>query len=161
MKRVLAVVLVAAVLAGCGGGGAGGTAGGGGVPNATCAGPYIDTRPSVGRAGPATPRPLVAGETVTFYGHAYFADCYDTGQEGTPPPIETVVLIVEMPDGQRTELDPVHPDANGSFSVEIPIPADTEAGTLRIFDDHGDGVDRGTEFTVESAHASGSQSGTD
>lgn len=144
MKWLALVVAVGVVLAGCGG------AGDGVSGSATCAAPYIDTRSSVdvGAASTESPR-LTAGETTTFYGHAYFSDCYDTGQRGTPPPISTVVLVVEFPGGARTQLDPVHPDVNGTFSVDVAIPADTGAGTLRIFSDAGNGaVGPGTPFTV-------------
>lgn len=150
MKRLFLVILLGSSVLGCAGGGPGSDR-----TSATCAAPYIDTRASVQPGGPAGSPPLVAGQTVTFHGHGYFADCYDTGQEGTPPPIDTVVLVVEMPDGRRTELDPVHPDRNGTFAVELAIPADSEPGTLRIFEDHGAGVvGAGTPFSVEAAPGS-------
>ena len=140
MIRLVAVGASMLLLAACGGGGAN-SAG-------TCAAPYIDAQASV-QPGAATPEPpmVAPGSTLTLYGHAYFADCYDTGQAGTPPPIESVGLIVELPGGKRTDLGTVEPDQNGAFSFTVDVPAGTEPGTGRIFDGMGG---RGQEFTVSN-----------
>ncbi len=145
MKRILLAAVVVVVTAGCGATDGDGTGvGGGGAP--TCAAPWIDGIPSM-QPGDTAPTPTVAvGGSITLYGHAYFADCHDTGQEGAPAPIDRVDPVVELPGGKRIRVDPVHPDANGTFSFTLDVPEGTEPGDGRVFDQIGSPL--GHSFTV-------------
>lgn len=114
--------------------------GGGSSSSASCVPPYIDARASTQPGGDTSPEPTVpAGESITFHGHAYFADCHDTGEDATPTPIERVDIVVELPGGDRTDMGHFEPDAQGTFSFTVDVPADTEPGEGRIFDGRGAG----------------------
>jgi hypothetical protein len=62
-----------------------------------------------------------------------WADCHDTGQPGTPPPSQDVVIRLE-PHGSSGGIDvaTVDADPEGGIDVVVRIPEDTPAGPAAV-----------------------------
>jgi hypothetical protein len=114
--RALLATVAALLLSGCGGTS---TAQGG------CVGPEITL--SSGQVAP--------GGELRVQARYVWADCYDTGQPGTPPPEQDVVIALEPRDVAGTfRLTEVDADADGRIDVTVRVPDDVPAGpaTLRV-----------------------------
>lgn len=91
--------------------------------SASCAGPKLAISPAVAEAG----------DTVQAAGEWFAADCYDTGQPGSPPPLTALTLQVSQEGRVWTAAS--HVDATGShysFHVPIHLPEDLHPGTAEI-----------------------------
>lgn len=112
--RAVLTVVGMLVVAGCGGASSG---------DAACAGPL--TTVSSGQVAP--------GGDLRVQVSNVFADCYDTGQEGTPPPARDVVISL-WPEGASygRELDRVDADQDGRIDVTVRIPDDVTAGPASL-----------------------------
>ena len=130
--RAGAVALVATIglaLTGCGDGST--TAGR--APTPTSGGP-VGERAGVAAscAGPlvtVSPTSAAAGDDVHVRGRWFAADCYDTGQTGTPPPLTGLELEV-MQDGSAWTLAR-DLDATGEkyeLEVTVRLPTELKAG---------------------------------
>jgi hypothetical protein len=119
LARVAGVAAAGAVilLAGCGA-----TTGSGAA--ASCVGPTIAVTPST----------FAAGDAVRVRGQWLFADCYDTGQRGMPPPLKGVELRLETSGNASTSflLATVDADPTGRIDVPVRIPVGVPAGNARV-----------------------------
>jgi hypothetical protein len=120
-------VVTAGLLTACAG--SSGGQGGAGVPDhrvggaASCVAPTLTVNPA--RSG--------RGDTVQVTGEWFAADCYDTGQAGTPPPLTS--MTIEFRQGHREWTVASGVDASGghyTFTVPIRVPADVHPGPARI-----------------------------
>jgi hypothetical protein len=92
-------------------------------PAASCVGPTLQLNPE---AAPAD-------ATVQASGEWFAADCYDTGQGGTPPPLED--LTIEVRQGDRSWPVATGVDAGGdhyTFEVPIRLPEDLQPGSAEV-----------------------------
>jgi hypothetical protein len=115
MTRAGAVVVLLA-LAGCGTTGPGGAA--------SCAGPAVSVRPTT----------VAAGNEMRVEGARFFADCYDTGQTGTPPAMRSVEirLVTTGATHATVVLAVVDAEADGTFATSVQVPDDVPAGLAHI-----------------------------
>src|SRR4051794_36089654 len=91
---VVATAAFAIALAGCASGSP--TSGGASPPEKTIGG-QDGVPASCGGAAPTVrPTPAAAGDAVHVTGKWFAADCYDTGQPGTPPPLTGLTLEVSQ-----------------------------------------------------------------
>ena len=78
---------------------------------------------------------VVPGGELRVQARFVWADCYDTGQQGTPPPQQDVVIGL-WPEGASagTELTTVDADEDGRIDVTVRIPDDVPVGpaSLRV-----------------------------
>ena len=103
----------------------------GGGSSASCAAPTLTAQPKP--AGTTSLGGVRRGATVTVYGWFFLTDCYDTGQQGAPPPVAHVTLYLQH-GGARTVLGVARPRGDlGRFTARVTIPADAPLGraTLR------------------------------
>lgn len=114
--RELLATAAVLVLSGCGG-----------TPTAHggCTGPQITLSP--GQVAP--------GGELRVQARFVWADCYDTGQPGTPPPQRGVAIVLE-PDGGPApiRLAEIDADPDGRIDVTVRVPDDAPAGpaSLRV-----------------------------
>jgi hypothetical protein len=112
--RTRVVAVAALLLTGCGGGTS---------PEGACAGPMVTLSSGT----------VAAGGEVRVRSGGLWSDCYDTGQQGTPPPSEDVAVQFQ-PQGSSTsvELATVDADEEGRIDVSVTIPAGTPAGPAEV-----------------------------
>jgi len=90
---------------------------------ASCAGPTL-------HVSPATVRP---GDAAVAVGEWFAADCYDTGQPGSPPPLTAMRVEIEQHGHVWTLATGV--DASGprySFRLALRLPGSLEAGRATV-----------------------------
>ena len=146
MRRALAVAVATVALAAtaCSGGSDGAApdestspAGGEVGVAASCVGPTLSVDPETVRAG----------DEVTASGEWFAADCYDTGQTGTPPALTD--LSLELVQGEKKWLVAAGVDASGersSFEVPVQLPDELKPGAAHLaVHGYGDAV----KLTVE------------
>jgi hypothetical protein len=69
------------------------------------------------------------GEELTIKGRFFLADCYDTGQQGTPPPMRHVVLRIRQHGHTwRLGVADARPDPLGTISWRVHIPRGVRPG---------------------------------
>jgi len=108
---VIAVVLLA--VAGCGSGDDGAAAG--------CGGPDVRL----------TPTTVAPGDDVRVQARFLWAECYDIGQTGTPPPLDDVA--VSFRSGDRTvPLATLDPEPDGTMDTTVRVPDDAPSGPAQI-----------------------------
>jgi hypothetical protein len=111
VASVAVVVLLA--LAGCGSGDRGAQAG--------CAGPDVRL----------TPTTVAPGDDVRVRARFVWAECYDTGQTGTPPPERDVSVTFRT--GDRTvSLATLDAEPDGRIDTTVRIPYGAAPGTAQI-----------------------------
>ena len=108
--RVGAVAVV--LLSGCGSAG---------PPAAACAGPEVTLSTST----------VVPGQEVRVQAGPLWSDCYDTGQSGTPPPMQDVTIVLEG-EGGTAVLATVDADAQARIDVTVQVPEDLPAGPATL-----------------------------
>jgi hypothetical protein len=117
MTRRLAGALAGLlVLAGCGGSTTDAAA--------SCAGPAVTVEPTA----------FAAGDSVRVEGTRYFDDCYDTGQTGTPPATQDIVVRLTTSGGtpKAFPLATVDAHGDGEFTASVRIPVDVPPGPAHI-----------------------------
>lgn len=77
--------------------------------SADCAAPTIE----LGEAS--------AEQQMVIKGKYYFDDCYDTGQQGTPPATQDIEISVDY-DGSSTTVGTVDAEADGTFTATFDAP---------------------------------------
>lgn len=110
----------AGLLAACGSGGQPPSRTG---TSASCVGPTLAISPTVAHAG----------DTVQANGEWFAADCYDTGQPGTPPALTAMTIRVSQ--SGKTWLVAAGIDAAGAryaFHVPIQLPERLRPGTAEV-----------------------------
>jgi hypothetical protein len=115
-----AVAAVALLLSGCASSGA----------EASCVGPQVTV----------TPETFSAGDDVRVAGEFFLADCYDTGQTGTPPASKDVEIRLVTPENTFV-LATVDADEKGDIDAAVTVPDDVPAGPARIETGSGGSVD--------------------
>lgn len=74
-----------------------------------------------------------SGAVVTVKGKFFLADCYDTGQQGTPPPMKHVVLKLRQHGHVwRLGVADAKADPLGTISWRVHIPRGVRPGTARF-----------------------------
>jgi hypothetical protein len=100
---------------------------------ASCVGPQLSVTPAAAHAG----------DTVRASGEWFAADCFDTGQAGTPPPLTKLLLHVSQRERGWTVASGVN--ASGShytFDLPIELPSELRPGLATVaVVDHGAPVD--------------------
>jgi hypothetical protein len=118
VRGAAAVVLVLTAATACGDGDSSGARPG---VAASCAAPEIQLS-----------RPTAApGEEIRVAGRWFVADCYDTGQPGSPPP-STDLPVTFTGAGGAEALSRVDAGADGSVRLTVTVPDDAAAGPARI-----------------------------
>ena len=117
LMRARALLATAAVLVlpGCGG-----------TPAAQggCTGPQVTL--SSGQVAP--------GGELRIQARFVWADCYDTGQPGTPPPQQDVEIALEPRDVAGTfRLAEVDADSDARIDVTVRVPDDVPAGPATLW----------------------------
>lgn len=111
--RVALGVVVLLAVAGCGSGDSGARAG--------CGGPDVRL----------TPTAVAPGDDVRVRARFLWADCYDSGQQGTPPPLRDVAVTFRT--GDRTvPLATLQPEPDGTMDTTVQVPDDAAPGPARI-----------------------------
>ena len=95
--------------------------GGAGPPAAACAGPQVSLSTVT----------VAPGEEIRVRAAPLWSDCYDTGQPGTPPPMQDVTVALEGAGG-TVELATVDADAQARIDVTVRIPDDVPAGPASL-----------------------------
>ena len=112
--RAAAATTAVLLLAGCGG-----------SPSieGACAGPQVTV--SSGQVAP--------GGELRVQAQNLWADCYDTGQPGTPPPQQDVDITLEPDDVAGTfRLAEVDADGDARIDVTVRVPDDVPAGPATL-----------------------------
>jgi hypothetical protein len=129
MRALLVTAAIVGCLTSCGGSDSESGSGGHNGGAASCAAPVLTVAPAVADAG----------DTVHANGKWFAADCYDTGQTGTPPALTGLTLHVSQRGQTWTVASQV--DASGSdytFDVPIDLPAGLQPGSAEVqVDGHG------------------------
>jgi hypothetical protein len=123
MLIAIAIAAPAACSGACGGSQPSGTDAGGTGVGGSCAAPLLTISPTDAHPG----------DTVEASGEWFAADCYDTGQSGSPPPLTG--LRMQVTQGGHTWAVASGIDASGehyAFHVSVHIPDALAAGDAQV-----------------------------
>jgi hypothetical protein len=97
--------------------------------SASCAGPRLTVTPSAARVG----------DTAEVSGEWFAADCYDSGQSGSPPPLTAMSVTLSQDGRTWTVASSVAADGESyAFRVPIRIPTGLRIGPATVaVPDHG------------------------